>query len=60
MFAGFTRPSAVLKTTRSPSQSIQLIVNWGMPSLPTVPTTAKFLPLEKARLLFVNPATEVA
>src|ERR671935_2962722 len=41
-FRGFARPAAVLKSTFSPSQSIQTIVSCGEPSGLTVPTVAKF------------------
>src|SRR5471030_943505 len=55
-FRPLAREFVVLKTTFSPSVSIQTTLVCGRPSSPTVATTAKFLPLSRSRCLSVSVA----
>ncbi len=59
MFRGFTRPSAVLKTTCSPSQSIQTGVSCADPSGRIVATVARFLAFKSCACSSVSVAIAV-
>src|SRR5215468_5705516 len=59
MLRGFTRPAAVLKTTCSPSQSIQTMLSCAEPSGLAVATVAKFGSSKRRACSAVSPRTDL-
>src|SRR5436305_14481643 len=59
MFRGLTRPAAVLKTTRSPSQSIQTMLSCAEPSGYAVAMVAKFGSSKRRACSAVSPGTRL-